>query len=62
MAVQFGYGVMISAMAALWFTGVAAVMTRPAIRAKFAKISVWIDRTCGALFLALAAKLALSRQ
>jgi RhtB (resistance to homoserine/threonine) family protein len=62
LAVQFAYGVMCSTMGLLWFTGVSAVMTRPIIRARFAKISVWIDRTCGAVFTLLAAKLALARQ
>lgn len=62
MIVQFCYGAMCSTMGMLWFTGVSAVMTRPAIRARFARVSVWIDRTCGVLFVALAAKLALARQ
>jgi RhtB (resistance to homoserine/threonine) family protein len=61
LGVQFSYGVMLSVMAWLWFTAVSLVMTRPVIRARFAKVSVWIDRTCGGLFVALAAKLALSR-
>jgi RhtB (resistance to homoserine/threonine) family protein len=61
LGVQFLYGVMCSTMGILWFVSVAAVMTRPAIRARFAKVSVWIDRTCGAAFIALAAKLALAR-
>lgn len=62
MAVQFGYGVIASTMAMLWFIAVAASMTRPSIRARFAKISVWIDRACGAAFAGLAIKLALARK
>ncbi|MCB1538796.1 MAG: LysE family transporter [Rhodospirillales bacterium] len=61
-AVQLSYGAMISGMGAVWFVAVAAVMTRPAIRTRFARISKWIDRACGAAFVALAAKLALARQ
>lgn len=60
--IQFGYGIIASTMAMLWFVAVAAVMTQPVIRAKFAKISVWIDRTCGVAFAALAIKLALARK
>lgn len=62
LAIQFGYGVISSMVAFVWFIGVSAVMTRPVIRAKFARVSVWIDRACGVAFAALAAKLVLTRQ
>lgn len=59
--VQFLYGVMCSTMGIFWFIGVSTFLTRPAIRARFAKISVWIDRVCGVAFIALAAKLIVAR-
>lgn len=49
------------AMVTIWFTGVALFMTVPAIRLRFARISKWVDRVCGGLFIALGVKLAATR-
>ena len=61
MAVQILFGLTCVVMVVLWFTAVAFFLTTPRVRAGFLKISAWIDRTCGALFIALGCKLALSR-
>ncbi|HEY8192018.1 MAG TPA: LysE family transporter, partial [Alphaproteobacteria bacterium] len=45
----------------LWFSLVAAVMGIPRIRAGYARASKWIDRVFGAFFIALGAKLMLTR-
>lgn len=54
-------GFMCIITSALWFSGVAIFMATPAIRKAYGKASKWIDRVFGALFVALAAKLALAR-
>lgn len=48
-------------MVTAWFTGVAVFMTVPAIRAWFSRISKWLDRVCGVIFIALGLKLAAAR-
>lgn len=45
----------------LWFSTISLFLTTPAIRNRFLKISKWIDRTCGAVFIALGLKLALTK-
>lgn len=44
-----------------WFMGVAVVLTNPIIKARFMKVTHWVDRACGGLMIALGVKLALSR-
>lgn len=61
LTIQFLYGLTCIIMTMLWFAVVATVLTAPAIRAQFLKISKWIDRTCGALFIALGVKLVLTK-
>lgn len=60
-SVQALYGATCIIMTALWFSIVATVLTTPAIRARFLKMSKWIDRICGGLFIALGCKLVLTK-
>ncbi len=55
------YGLTCVVMCMLWFSIVATVLTTPKIRAAFLRASKWIDRVCGALFIALGVKLAVAR-
>jgi len=61
MAQQVVYGLTCILMTMLWFSIVATVLTTPAIRARFLKMSKWIDRVCGGLFIALGIKLAVTK-
>jgi RhtB (resistance to homoserine/threonine) family protein len=55
------YGLTCVVMTVLWFSVVATVLTAPPVRARFLRLSRWIDRVCGGLFIALGLKLALTR-
>ncbi|TCM55094.1 RhtB (resistance to homoserine/threonine) family protein [Rhizobium sp. PP-F2F-G48] len=57
-AVKFGYGLVMASCLILWFVAVSLFMTTPAMRARFARISHWIDRASGMVFIALGLKLA----
>lgn len=61
LSIQFLYGLTCIVMTIIWFSVVATVLTAPTIRAQFLKISKWIDRVCGALFIALGFKLVLTK-
>jgi threonine/homoserine/homoserine lactone efflux protein len=41
-----------------WFVGVSLFMTTPKMRAAFGRMSQWIDRASGLVFIALGIKLA----
>jgi RhtB (resistance to homoserine/threonine) family protein len=56
--VKFGYGLVMASCLILWFVGVSLFMTTPAMRARFTRISHWIDRASGLVFIALGLKLA----
>lgn len=56
--VKFGYGLVMASCLILWFVAVSLFMTTPAMRARFARISHWIDRASGMVFIALGLKLA----
>ncbi len=43
----------------IWFSIVAIFLTRPAIRDRFLSASKWIERICGAMFIALGIRLSL---
>lgn len=58
---KLAYGLTCIFMTMIWFSIVATVLTAPRIRAGFLKISKWIDRVCGALFIGLGVKLALTK-
>ncbi|WP_092935774.1 LysE family translocator [Rhizobium sp. 9140] len=57
-AVKFGYGLVMATCLIAWFVAVSLFMTTPAMRARFARISHWIDRASGMVFIALGLKLA----
>jgi len=57
-AVKFGYGLVMASCLIAWFVGVSLFMTTPRMRAAFSRMSQWIDRTSGLVFIALGIKLA----
>lgn len=58
---QAAYGVWMAAATAIWFSAVSVLFTHPRIRGRFLRHGHWIDRAMGAVFLGLAASLALGR-
>lgn len=56
--VKFGYGLVMATCLIAWFVGVSLFMTTPRMRAGFARMSQWIDRASGLVFIALGIKLA----
>lgn len=44
-----------------WFIGVSIFMTTPQVRAVFVRLSKWVDRVCGVLFIALGVKLLMAK-
>lgn len=58
---QIIYSTTCASMVALWFSGVAIVLTNQKIKSVFLKFTKWIDRVCGGLLIALGIKLALSK-
>lgn len=59
--IQVTFGLTCAVMVFGWFSLVAVVLNTPAIKAKFMRASKWIDRTCGAFFIALGVRLALTK-
>ncbi|WP_054061450.1 LysE family translocator [Pseudomonas asplenii] len=60
LAIQAGYGVYLAAATALWFCLVARLFSQPRVRAGFARMGHWFDRTMGAVLIAIGVKLAFS--
>jgi len=58
--IQGAYGVWMSATTMAWFAMVSVLFTRDTVRSAFLRAGHWIDRAMGAVFLALAAALALA--
>ena len=56
--VKFGYGLVMATCLIGWFVGVSLFMTTPRMRAAFSRMSQWIDRASGVVFIALGIKLA----
>ena len=56
--VKFGYGLVMASCLILWFIGVSLFMTTPKMRDVFSRMSQWIDRASGLVFIALGLKLA----
>ncbi len=56
--VKFGYGLVMASCLILWFVGVSLFMTTSKMRAAFSRMSQWIDRASGLVFIALGLKLA----
>lgn len=57
---QSVYGLTCALMCFAWFSMVTLVLNQGAVRNMFLKASKWIDRTCGALLIALGVKVALA--
>jgi threonine efflux protein len=48
-------------MTFLWFTVVATGLTTKAVKTRFIRLSHWLDRVCGGLFIALGVRLVLTK-
>ncbi len=59
--IQFWYGSICAMTALCWFSIVAVCLTHAPIRARLAAASIWIDRLTGIAFIALAARISLSK-
>jgi threonine efflux protein len=57
-AIKFGYGIVMASCLVSWFIGVSCFMTTPRMRMMFSRVSKWIDRVSGMVFIALGIKLA----
>lgn len=55
------YGGTCVIMTFLWFTIVATCLTTPAVKTRFVRVSHWLDRVCGGLFIALGVRLILTK-
>lgn len=55
--VKFFYGLSMSFLLTGWFIIVSIFMTTPPIRALYQRAAKWIDRLCGAIFIALSIRL-----
>ena len=60
-ALQFGYGFVMSVTLAAWFTIVALFFTTDAMRAAFARAGRWFNRATGLMLIALGLRVALQR-
>ncbi|MCU1722601.1 MULTISPECIES: LysE family transporter [Pseudomonas] len=58
--VQAGYGVYLALATGLWFCLVAMLFSQARVRAGFARMGHWFDRTMGAVLIALGIKIAFS--
>ncbi|MDE1165026.1 MAG: LysE family transporter [Pseudomonas sp.] len=58
--VQAGYGVYLAVATAVWFCLVAMLFSQQRVRAGFARMGHWFDRTMGAVLIALGVKIALT--
>ncbi|MCB1559227.1 MAG: LysE family translocator [Alphaproteobacteria bacterium] len=59
---QIIYGLTCAIMVFIWFALVALILNQGPIRNAFLKATKWIDKTCGALLIALGVKVAISQQ
>ena len=59
--IKFGYGLVMAFCLVAWFVGVSYFMTTPAMRAAFGRMSKWINRASGLVFIAFGLKLATER-
>ncbi|KJK06026.1 MULTISPECIES: LysE family translocator [Pseudomonas] len=58
LAVQAGYGLYLAMATGLWFCLVAMLFSQQRVRAGFARMGHWFDRTMGAVLIALGVKIA----
>ncbi|MHA7971399.1 LysE family transporter [Rhizobium sp. CAU 1783] len=59
--VKFGYGLVMATCLITWFVGVSFFMTTPRMRAVFSRMSKWINRASGLVFIAFGLKLAAAK-
>lgn len=59
--VKFGYGLVMANCLIAWFVGVSFFMTTPRMRAIFSRMSKWINRASGLVFIAFGMKLAAAK-
>lgn len=59
--VKFGYGLVMATCLISWFVGVSFFMTTPRMRAVFSRMSKWINRASGLVFIAFGLKLAAAK-
>jgi RhtB (resistance to homoserine/threonine) family protein len=57
-AAKFVYGVVMASALVAWFVGVSMFMTTARMRSAFGRMSKWIDRVSGVVFIAFGLKLA----
>ena len=55
---QIIFGSSIAVMVGIWFSFVSVILTQAKIRQKLSRISIWIDRVTGAMFIALGLRIA----
>lgn len=60
-AVKFSYGLVMASCLIAWFVGVSFFMTTPRMRAVFSRMSKWINRASGLVFIAFGLKLAAAK-
>ncbi|WP_095158614.1 LysE family translocator [Pseudomonas sp. Irchel 3E13] len=60
LSVQAGYGVYLALATGMWFCLVAMLFSQARVRAGFARMGHWFDRTMGAVLIALGIKIAFS--
>ncbi|MGF6590362.1 LysE family translocator [Pseudomonas sp. 2835] len=58
LAIQAGYGLYLAVATGLWFCLVAMLFSQQRVRAAFARMGHWFDRTMGAVLIALGVKIA----
>jgi len=58
---QLIYGTSIAVMVMAWFSIVSVTLTQAKIRAALSKVSVWIDRVTGVMFIALGLKITMEK-
>ena len=62
LAIQAGYGLYLAVATALWFCMVAMLFSQQRVRAGFARMGHWFDRSMGAVLIAIGVKVALTER
>lgn len=60
-AVQFGYGLVLSLFLAAWFSVVALFLTTRSMRSMFERVGHWVERITGLVFIGLGIRVALQK-
>lgn len=56
-AVKFSYGMAMAVVVICWFSCVGIFLTTPAVQQFFSRISRWLDRVCGVMFIGFGIRL-----